>query len=108
MADFNNPQSGTLGGGMAQNAGSQLNWRAAYQQYSIDEQTEGRAPMPMQEFVRHMSDEAQRRQQQGQPIIPQQQPGAGLPGGLGPGPQAPVHPGPQRGGLMDSIRGLFR
>lgn len=96
MADFNNPQSGTLGSGMAQNAGAQLNWRAAYQQYSIDEQSEGRAPLPMQEFVRHMSEEAQRRQQQGQPIIPQQQ------------PQAPVQPGPQRGGLMDSIRGLFR
>ena len=96
MADFNNPQSGTLGGGMAQNAGSQMNWRAAYNQYSIDEQTEGRAPMPMQEFVRHMSEEAQRRQQQGQPIVPQQQ------------PQAPVQPGPPRGGLMDSIRGLFR
>ena len=88
--DFNDPNSGALGSGMAQNAGAQLNWRAAYQQYSIDEQTEGRAPLPIQDFVRHMSEEAQRRQQQGQPIIPQQQPGA------------------TRGGLMDSIRGLFR
>ena len=97
MADFNNPQSGTLGSGMAQNAGAQLNWRAAYQQYSIDEQIEGRQPLPMQEFVQHMSAEAQRRQQQGQPIIPQQQ------------PQAPRQPAPvQQGGLMDSIRGLFR
>ena len=94
MADFNNPQSGTLGSGMAQNAGAQLNWRAAYQQYSIDEQSEGRAPLPIQEFVKHMSAEAQRRQQQGQPVIPAQ--------------QQPAQPGPPRGGLMDSIRGLFR
>ena len=97
MADFSNPQSGALGGGMAQNAGAQLNWRAAYQQYSIDEQSEGRAPLPMQEFVRHMIEETQRRQQQGQPIMPAQQ------------PQAPMQPGSApRGGLMDSIRGLFR
>ena len=89
MADLRNPQSGTLGSGMAQNAGAQLNWRAAYQQYSTDEQSEGRAPLPMQEFVRHMSEEAQRRQQQGQPVVPQP-------------------PRQQGGGLMDSLRGLFR
>lgn len=94
--DFNDP-----------NAGAQLNWQAAYQQYASDEQSEGRQPLPIQEFVQHMSAEAQRRQQQGLPIIPgagpgPQQPGAGL------GPQAPSQPPPvQRGGLMDTTRGLF-
>lgn len=94
--DFSNPQSGTLGSGLAQNAAGQLNWRAAYQQYSIDEQTAGRQPLPIQQFVQHMSEEAQRRQQQGLPVVPQQQ------------PKAPAQPGQQGGGLMDSIRGLFR
>ena len=98
MVDFTNPQSGTLGSGLAQNAGAQLNWRAAYNQYSTDEQTEGRQPIPLQEFIQQMAGEAQRRQQQGQPIMPAQRP-------IAPGQPAP---GAQRGGLMDSIRGLFR
>ena len=96
--DFNDP-----------NAGAQLNWQAAYQQYASDEQSEGRQPLPIQEFVQHMSAEAQRRQQRGLPIIPQQ-PGAGL----GPGPQAQPQAAQLQGlgldrggGLMDTTRGLF-
>ena len=101
--DFNDPNSGTPGGGMAQNPGAgaglgpQLNWQAAYQQYASDEQSEGRQPLPMDQFVAHMSAEVQRRQQQGLPVMPEAQVAQA---------QAQGVPAPAQG--LGLARGLYR
>jgi hypothetical protein len=70
---FSNPNTGSLGMGAAQNAGSMLNWRAAYNKYAIDASSNGEQPVPMDEFVAQMAKSMQ--QQPGAQAAPRPQPG---------------------------------
>jgi hypothetical protein len=84
--DFSNPAQGPLGAGMAQNAGAMLKWKPIYDKYVMDESTEGRQPMPMDQFIQTISSGIQ-----------QTQPGA-----------APPQVAPPAQGLMPAPRGLMR